>query len=82
MRQVTISATMMVFAALLVTAPATAAENWGPSKNGSECFNVARGEAKDMQFGHWGACPQAASATTTASNTAASTRRARRHASR
>jgi hypothetical protein len=79
MRQVTISVAMVVFATLLASAPATAVENWGPKQNGGQCFNVARGEGKDLQFGHWGACPQPASA---ASNTAAPARRTARRAAR
>jgi hypothetical protein len=79
MRQVTIFATMMVFATLLASAPAAAVENWGPKQNGSQCFNVAKGEGKDLQFGHWGACPQSASV---ASSTTAPARRLARRVSR
>jgi hypothetical protein len=79
MRQVTISATMMVIATLLAASPATAVDNWGPRQNGAQCFNVAKGEGKDLQFGHWGACPQSAS---TAGSTAAPPRRVARRVSR
>jgi hypothetical protein len=79
MRQVTISATMMVFATLLASAPAAAVENWGPNKNGVQCFTAAKGESRDLQFGHWGSCPQTASAV---SNTAVQPRRTVRRATR
>jgi hypothetical protein len=79
MRQVTISAAMMVFATLVASAPAGAVENWGPKQNAGQCFNVARGEGKDLQFGHWGACPQPAAAASTA---AAPARRTARRATR
>jgi len=79
MRQVTICATMMVFATLLASAPAAAVENWGPTQIGSQCFTAAKGEGRDRQFGHWGACPQTASAV---SNAAVQPRRTVRRSSR
>jgi len=63
MRQFTISAAAtMVFATLLVSAPATALENHGPNKIAGQCFTPSTGMSRDLYFGRWGACPQTASA--------------------
>jgi len=78
MQKVTISAAMMVFATLLVSAPAMAVDNHGPSQINGQCFKSAMHEAKDLNFGTWGACPKPASTTVAA----APTRRAARRASR
>jgi hypothetical protein len=78
MRKVTISATMIVFATLLVSAPAMAVDNHGPNQQNGQCFKSTMHEAKDLNFGTWGACPKPAS---TAINTS-TTRRAARRASR
>ena len=84
MGRLTISAALLIAATVVASAPAGAAENWGPNKNGTQCFTSAKGEGKDLQFGHWGACPQPASVAVgnTAGNTAASSRRRSRSASR
>jgi uncharacterized membrane protein len=63
------AAVLAISALVAASAPASAVENWGPSKNGSQCFKVASGESKDMQFGHWGDCPQTASAPVAAATT-------------
>jgi len=55
------SAAMTAFAALLVSAPAKAAESWGPSKVGNQCFSAAQAHGRDLGFGAWSACPQTAS---------------------
>jgi len=77
MRQFTISAAAMAFAALLASVPAQAeAVHGAPMKNGNQCFNFSpsQGGLRDSRFGYWGACPQAASTTAAASRT---TRRAK-----
>jgi hypothetical protein len=72
MRQFTFSAAaMMVFATLLASAPASAIDNHGPSNQGGKCFKPSIGAGKDMTFGTWGDCPQAA-------KTAATSRQPRR----
>jgi hypothetical protein len=77
MRQFTFSAAaMMVFATLLASAPASAIDNHGPNNQSGKCFKAAVGEGKDLQFGHWGDCPQAAK--TTVSSTSRQYRRATR----
>jgi hypothetical protein len=56
----TVAATA-AFAALSASAPANAAENWGPNKIGNQCFKVTPTNARELYFGSWGACPQPAS---------------------
>ena len=74
MRKFVLSAAAMTFAALLVSAPASADFNGGgPNKQGSQCWKDQVGAGKDGRWGMWGACPQAASV-------AATPRRARRAA--
>ncbi len=64
MRKFVISAAAMTaFAALLASAPANAAENWGPNKVGDQCFSPAHQSGRDLTFGTWGACAKPASAT-------------------
>ena len=64
MRQFTISAAVvMVFAAILASAPGRAETlNGAPEKVGNQCFTYTQGAARDSRWGTWGACPQAASA--------------------
>jgi hypothetical protein len=77
MRQFTFSAAaMMVFATLLASAPASAIDNHGPSNQGGKCFKPSIGGGKDMTFGTWGDCPQAAK--TAVSSTSRQARRASR----
>jgi D-alanyl-D-alanine dipeptidase len=59
MRKFVISvAAMMVFAALVPTAPAKADFNFGPVQNGNQCWTYT---PNSKEFGYWGACPQPAS---------------------
>ena len=71
MRQVTISAAMIVFATLLASAPASAIDNHGPNNQAGKCFKPSIGTGKDLTFGNWDTCPQAA-------KTAATSRQPRR----
>jgi spermidine/putrescine-binding protein len=48
-------------AAMLTSVPASAAENWGPSKVGNQCFTAAASQGRELYFGSWGSCPQPAS---------------------
>lgn len=66
---------MTAFATMLV--PAQAELMWGPTKNGSQCWQSSAGWSKDG-FGYWGACPATAS-TPVAAKPAA---RAKRNAAR
>ena len=61
--------------AALVSAPAMAEVNYGPIKNGSQCWNgqVNHSGSNGSTWGYWGACPQ------TASTAAATPRRHRHH---
>jgi hypothetical protein len=64
MKTFTISAaTMTVLAALLASAPARAERNWGPLKNGDQCWKeqVNTGGFNAGTWGYWTACPAAAS---------------------
>jgi hypothetical protein len=76
--------TAAAFAALLASAPVNAAENYGPSKQGNQCFHPSIGAGKDLSFGTWSACPQPAAATSNApgNNNTTSGRRRGRAASR
>jgi hypothetical protein len=49
--------------ATLVTVPAMAEMNPGPTKNGSQCWKaqVNHGGSNGGTFGYWDACPQPAS---------------------
>jgi hypothetical protein len=72
MRQFMITVTALTaFGAMTATAQADVIHG-GPIRNGNQCFNY-HGLSKDGRFGYWGACPQAASASTAA--TPRSTRR-------
>lgn len=63
MHKITISAAVMTaLVAVLAAAPASAERNWGPVKQGAQCWNNSRGG--NSEFGFWGSCPQTASATT------------------
>jgi hypothetical protein len=59
MRNFLITAAALATFATLASAPASALDNYGPTKQGNECFtsNVGR----EMTFGVWGACPKPAS---------------------
>jgi hypothetical protein len=61
MHKLTIAAATIAFGALLASAPAKAVENWGPNQIQGQCFKVAHAQGRDLYFGSWGACPQAAS---------------------
>jgi len=66
MRKFVLSAAAMTFAALLVSAPASADFNaGGPIKQGNQCWKDQVGAGKDGRWGMWGACPQAASVAAT-----------------
>jgi len=72
MRQFTISAAAMAFAALLASVPAQAEAVHGAAmKNGNQCFNFSpsQGGLRDSRFGYWAACPQAASTAATSRTT-------------
>jgi hypothetical protein len=63
MRQFTVStATAIVLAAMLSTAPAKAEYNYGPAQNAGQCWKAS---PSSRDFGFWGACPKPASATVT-----------------
>ena len=49
--------------ATVVSAPAMAELNYGPIKNGNQCWNAAANHSgsNGSTWGYWGACPQAAS---------------------
>jgi uncharacterized membrane protein len=55
------AAAIATFAALVLSAPANAIENYGPNKVGNQCFSAAHASGRDLAFGNWGACPQPAS---------------------
>jgi hypothetical protein len=61
MQKLTIAAVTIAFGALLASAPANAIENYGPSQVQGQCFKVAHAQGRDLYFGSWGSCPQAAS---------------------
>jgi hypothetical protein len=48
-------------AAVAASVPVNAAENWGPSRVGNQCFTPAISQGRELYFGSWGACPQPAS---------------------
>jgi len=76
MRQFIIAVT--AFGAMVATAQADNLQG-APMKNGNQCFKYSTGvDAKDGRFGSWGACPQAAS---TSTSTAATPRRSARRSS-
>jgi uncharacterized membrane protein len=55
------AAAIATFAALMLSAPANAIENYGPNKVGNQCFTASPAWGRDLAFGNWGACPQTAS---------------------
>jgi hypothetical protein len=60
-RSLTISAaTMMLFAISLASAPAKADHNFGPVRNGDQCWYNANKRHPD--FGYWAACPASSGA--------------------
>ena len=66
MRNLIITAAAVTAVATLASAPASAAESWGPSRVGNQCFSPAPGGTggRDLLFGTWGACPQPAALAT------------------
>ncbi len=68
MRQFTVyTAAALALAAVLASAPARAEMNYGPNKNGSQCWKATPGFSGNSggTFGWWEPCPQPASATVT-----------------
>jgi hypothetical protein len=58
MREFVISvAAMAMFGALLSAAPAKADFNFGPIKNGNQCWKYS---TNSKEFGYWMACPEPA----------------------
>jgi uncharacterized membrane protein len=55
------AAAIAMFAALTLSAPANALENYGPNRVGNQCFTASPAWGRDLAFGNWGACPQTAS---------------------
>jgi D-alanyl-D-alanine dipeptidase len=49
-------------AAFAASVPANAAENWGPTRVGNQCFTPSTSQGRELYFGAWTACPQPASA--------------------
>lgn len=64
MRNILITAAAVTAFATFASVPAGAAENWGPTKVGNECFKASSDAARDARHGYWAACPQAASLST------------------
>ena len=54
------AAAAFAVATLMPSAPALADMNYGPVKNGNQCWKDA--DKRKAEFGFWAACPQAASA--------------------
>jgi hypothetical protein len=68
MRRFMISgAAITAVAALLTSAPTRAEINYGPVKNGNQCFYQSPNASNSKEFGYWKTCPQAASAAATRS---------------
>jgi hypothetical protein len=64
MREFTVSAAAMtVLAVLLASAPASAERNWGPIKNGNQCWKEQSNTSgiNAGTWGYWAACPETAS---------------------
>jgi uncharacterized membrane protein len=66
MRHFFITAAAMTAFAALVSVPASALDNHGPTQVGNQCFKPAAGGSRDLNFGAWSACPQQASIATPA----------------
>jgi len=66
MRNFLITAAALAAFATLASVPAGAAENFGPSRAGNQCFTPAPGGTggRDLAFGSWAACPKTASIAT------------------
>jgi hypothetical protein len=64
MSKLIIAAATIAFGALVASAPAQADYNYGPTKNGAQCWKAAQSHGRDG-FGAWDACPQAASVAVT-----------------
>jgi hypothetical protein len=62
MRNFLITAATVTAVAMLASAPAGAAESFGPNKVGNQCFTPSPAFGREMTFGSWGACPQPAAA--------------------
>lgn len=54
-------ATIIVLGAGVVATTAKADMNYGPMRNGDQCFTKSKGTNARM-FGYWGPCPQPAAA--------------------
>lgn len=66
MREFTLSAAALtVLAIALASAPANAERNWGPIRNGNQCWNASFGHGANNAgtWGYWAACPEAAAVT-------------------
>jgi hypothetical protein len=69
MRQLLMAAAAVTMCAgLLASVPAKAEYNFGPIRNGNQCWKAAPGHGRDG-FGAWNACPAAARAAVPAGRT-------------
>jgi hypothetical protein len=64
MSKLMIAAATIAFGALLASGPVRAEYNYGPVKNGAQCWQAAQAHGRDG-FGSWATCPQAASVAVT-----------------
>ena len=55
----TTAAAAMLFGGVLAGTTAKAEYNYGPMKNGTQCYKASKSWG-EMGFGAWGACPNAA----------------------
>jgi hypothetical protein len=63
MAKIAVYTTAAIALATLVSAPAMAELNYGPTKNGSQCWSnsVNHNGSNGSTYGYWGACPKTAS---------------------
>jgi len=62
MQKLTIAAATIALGALFASDLALAEVNYGPAKQGNQCFTYAHTFGRDGRFGSWGACPKPAAA--------------------
>jgi hypothetical protein len=63
MKQFSYALAAVAVAALFASAPAKAEYNYGPTKNGAQCWTTSPNHSgsNGATWGYWGACPATAS---------------------
>jgi hypothetical protein len=61
----TVAATAILCGGLVAATSAKAEFNYGPTKNGTQCYKMSQNGWNNQGFGYWSACPNEAAAPNT-----------------